>query len=155
MSLIDIPNANVIHVNRSCLEISNLSNMSMSRDYIENELELTIEFPVGKVNPDTITKSSGLVDIHSYIRRESKSEMDELKCKDCFITGYEIDNYSNIMKVTFTSSNVGLKYHSILTSKEGKEIMVEPKLAEKIKKIVNPKDITFDNLEGIVLAHMI
>jgi hypothetical protein len=55
----------------------------------------------------------------------------------------------------FLTPNTRIKVLHVLKSKDDKIMVVKKEIFELVYKVCNPKDITFDNLERVVLSCMI
>ena len=141
-----------------------LTQFDYSMDGLENQIEIKLQF---LVTDNLWSKVISIIDLGKAVDityrgtiQRDEGCIDETICRDCFVTGYTYelgpaDNGLSRVDLDFVTSNAGMRTLSVLRSKEGKEMIVELKLAEKVKKITGGKKIPFKRLEEIVLAHMI
>ena len=150
------------------LDLRNISvtSMELHMEHIENELSGKVNFNANKFLRnevmDIIDSGKGCNITYRVNRTHDENTVEEIVTRDCFITGFQIkdllldrdENFDWKYDVTldFITANAGIRILSVLKSKDGKEIVVAPEVAKLVNKNCNPKDITFDNLQKVVLA---
>ena len=145
------------------LDLRNISvtSMELINNHIENELEGKLYFSADEelhYNIIEITESGKECDITYRVKRSSDEiTVEEIVTKKCLITGFSdiedvFDDGFYHMELDFVTSNAGIRILSVLKSKDGKEIVVAPEIVKLVNKNCKPKDITFDNLQKVVLA---
>lgn len=140
-----------------------ITSMELHREHIENELKGSLNFLADKELNNRVKDIvySGKECNITYRAQMSPKEdsLEEIVTRDCYITSFNWheDNFDELYNITleFVTSNAGIRILSVLKSKDGKEMVVKPDIAKLVNKVCKPKDITFDNLQKVVLSCMI
>lgn len=138
-----------------------VTSMELIHEHVENELKGSLNFFADKeLNnrvKDIIYSGKECNITYRVNRTMDEDSIEEIVTRDCYITSFNWQEEVELYNITleFVTSNAGIRILSVLKSKDGGEMVVKPDIAKLVNKICKPKDITFDNLQKVVLSCMI
>ena len=135
-----------------------IKSMKLSSEDLTTELRGRLDFTSDESLFNDILEianSGRACDITYRVKFDKNDEsIEDVIANESFITSLTYDVIANERNVTleFITANAGIRIYSIIRSKDKKEFILKPAVADLVKRNCNPSKLSHKELEKIVLA---
>jgi len=145
-----------MYLNLQSEDIS-VNSINIHRDNQSSDMRIEVDFI--SINDNVMDMKLAFDTMINHVDKDNT--VTQLDCKNCILisksTHYpKFDEELYTHKIEFITPIAYIHRLIRFKSKDGKEILVEPNIADSVKSILkNPEKCSMERIEDVILAHMI